>query len=113
MRSEVHFRLARSLTIPFIPVLAAALAIMRKRQRGSAGLIIAFIVMVGFDHLLQFGHSMVATKKTTLLIIWGPAFTFIIGCSLLLLYKAGVLQGLKAQWNSRKRAALRQSGAEL
>lgn len=104
MRSEVHFRLARSLTIPFIPVLAAALAIMRKRQRSSAGLVVAFIVMVGFDHLLQFGHSMVATKKAPLLIIWGPAWAFVIGCSLLLLYKAGVFQALKAQWAANRRS---------
>lgn len=103
MRSEVHFRLARSLTIPFIPALAAALAIMRKRQRNSAGLVLAFIVMVGFDHMLQFGHSMVATKKASLLMIWGPALVFVAGSSLLLLYKSGTFQTLKARWGGTRR----------
>lgn len=109
MRSEVHFRLARSLTIPFIPALAAALAIMRKRQRSSAGLVLAFIVMVGFDHMLQFGHSMVATKKASLLIIWGPALVFVAGSSLLLLYKSGMIQILKARWTNARRAEAKNS----
>nr|WP_298798752.1 LptF/LptG family permease [uncultured Acetobacter sp.] len=109
MRSEVHFRLARSLTIPFIPALAAALAIMRKRQRSSAGLVLAFIVMVGFDHMLQFGHSMVATKKASLLIIWGPALVFVAGSSLLLLYKSGMIQILKARWTNAPRAEAKNS----
>ncbi|KXU92164.1 LptF/LptG family permease [Acetobacter cerevisiae] len=113
MRSEVHFRLARSLTIPFIPALAAALAIMRKRQRSSAGLVLAFIIMVGFDHMLQFGHSMVATKKASLLIIWGPALFFVAMSSLLLLYKSGTFQTLKARWTSKRRAGAKNSQKAL
>lgn len=97
MRSEVHFRLARSLTIPFIPVLAVALAIMRKRQQGNAGLVIAFLALVGFDHVLQFGHSMVATKNTSVMAIWLPAFAFIGLCSSLLFYKSGAFQAMLAQ----------------
>lgn len=96
MRSELHFRLARCLTVPFIPVLAVALAIMRKRQGGNSGLIVAFLALVGIDHLLQFGHSMVATKDASLLIIWLPAIAFVIGCSVLLFYKSGTLQALNA-----------------
>ncbi|MFT9424502.1 MAG: LptF/LptG family permease [Acetobacter syzygii] len=91
MWSELHFRLARSLTIPFIPLLATALAMSRKRQRNNAGLPIAFILMVSFDHILQFGHSMVATKKMSVLIIWAPALVFIILCVALLLYRSGTL----------------------
>ncbi|WP_338332589.1 LptF/LptG family permease [Acetobacter sp. LMG 32666] len=89
MWSELHFRLARSLTIPFIPLLATALAMARKRQRNNAGLPIAFILMIGFDHILQFGHSMVATKKLSVLIIWAPALVFIALCVTLLLYRSG------------------------
>ncbi|EGE47654.1 Permease YjgP/YjgQ Family Protein [Acetobacter pomorum DM001] len=103
MRSEVHFRMARSLTVPFIPLLAASLALMRKRQRNNAGLPLAFIIMVGFDHIIQFGHSMVATKKASLLLIWGPSLVFIVGCTLLLLYKSGTFQVLKV-WRSRSSA---------
>ncbi|MCP1241503.1 LptF/LptG family permease [Acetobacter lambici] len=89
MWSELHFRLARSLTIPFIPLLATALAMARKRQRNNAGLPIAFILMIGFDHILQLGHSMVATKQLSVLIIWAPALVFIALCVTLLLYRSG------------------------
>ncbi|WP_278367271.1 LptF/LptG family permease [Acetobacter orientalis] len=103
MLSELHFRLARCLTIPFIPVLAVALAIMRKRQGGNSGLIVAFLALVGFDHLLQFGHSMVATKNASLLNIWLPAVIFAVGCSVLLFYKSGALQAFKAHYNRKRR----------
>ncbi|BBC79027.1 MAG: LptF/LptG family permease [Acetobacter orientalis] len=103
MLSELHFRLARCLTIPFIPVLAVALAIMRKRQGGNSGLIVAFLALVGFDHLLQFGHSMVATKNASLLNIWLPAVIFALGCSMLLVYKSGALQAFKAHYNRKRR----------
>ena len=89
MWSELHFRLARSLTIPFIPLLATALAMARKRQRNNAGLPLAFILMIGFDHILQLGHSMVATKQLSVLIIWAPALVFIALCVTLLLYRSG------------------------
>lgn len=102
MSSEVHFRLARSLTIPFIPVLAVALAIMRKRQAGNSGLILAFLALVGIDHLLQFGHSLVASKNASLLNIWLPAVVFTIGCALLLAYKSGALQALKSPQVSKR-----------
>lgn len=98
MWSELHFRLARSLTIPFIPLLATALAMARKRQRNNAGLPIAFILMVSFDHILQFGHSMVATKKLSVLIIWVPALVFIALCVTLLLYRSGTFR----LWRLRK-----------
>lgn len=101
MWSELHFRLARSLTIPFIPLLATALAMSRKRQRNNAGLPIAFILMVSFDHILQFGHSMVATKKMSVLIIWAPALVFIILCVALLLYRSGTL----TLWRARRAQA--------
>ncbi|WP_342803909.1 LptF/LptG family permease [Acetobacter fabarum] len=98
MWSELHFRLARSLTIPFIPLLATALAMARKRQRNSTGLPIAFILMIGFDHILQFGHSMVATRQLSILIIWVPAFVFISLCVALLLYRSGTFVLWRVRW---------------
>lgn len=98
MWSELHFRLARSLTIPFIPLLATALAMSRKRKRNNAGLPVAFILMVSFDHILQFGHSMVATKKLSVLIIWAPALVFAVLCVSLLLYRSGTLHS----WHTRR-----------
>lgn len=98
MWSELHFRLARSLTIPFIPLLATALAMARKRQRNNSGLPIAFILMISFDHILQFGHSMVATKQLSVLIIWAPALVFAALCVALLLYRSGTFH----LWHTRR-----------
>ncbi|MBS0959452.1 transporter [Acetobacter sp. DmW_043] len=106
LRAELHFRLARSITIPFIPALAAALAIVRKRQRNTSGLIIAFLILVGFDHILQFGHSLVDTKNASpYLMTWLPSFLFIIGCSALLASKSGLLLTAKALWFRKPEAS--------
>jgi len=95
-RAELHFRLARALAIPFIPALAAALALMAKRRRGSPGLVIAAIVLVGFDHALQFGQSLVATRHASaFLTVWVPELAFMIGCSVLLAWRSGALIGLR------------------
>ncbi|WP_173570346.1 LptF/LptG family permease [Acetobacter conturbans] len=92
LRAEFHFRLARSLSIPFIPILAVALAVIGKRKRGSAGLALAVLVLVTYDHILQLGESLVANGKATpLLVIWLPSLVFCITCTLLLLFRAQIL----------------------
>lgn len=101
--SELHFRLARCLTVPFIPLLATALAITRKRQRDVVGLPAAFIIMVGFDHLIQMAHSMAATGGASVLSIWLAAFVFMALCTVLLLYRSGAFSLLRALLENRLR----------
>nr|WP_194298751.1 LptF/LptG family permease [Acetobacter fallax] len=92
MRAELNFRLARSLSIPFIPVLAVALAVIGKRKRGSAGLAVAVTILLTYDHLLQLGESLVANgRASALTVIWPPTILFCAGCTLLLLYRASIL----------------------
>ncbi|GBR05491.1 transporter YjgP/YjgQ [Acetobacter oeni LMG 21952] len=92
MRAELNFRLARSLSIPFIPILAAALAVIGKRKRGSAGLALAVTILLTYDHLLQLGESLVANGRTSpLAVIWPPTIVFCAGCTLLLLFRARIL----------------------
>ncbi|WP_338422354.1 LptF/LptG family permease [Acetobacter musti] len=92
MRAELNFRLARSLSIPFIPVLATALAVIGKRKRGSAGLALAVTILLTYDHLLQLGESLVANgRASALTVIWPPTVVFCTGCTLLLLYRARIL----------------------
>jgi len=101
-RAELHFRVARALAIPFIPALAAALAVIAKRRRGNPGLIIAAIALVGFDHALQFGQSLVATRHAwPWLTIWTPELLFTSACSLLLLWRSGALAGRRRATGSR------------
>ncbi|BCK76621.1 transporter YjgP/YjgQ [Acetobacter aceti NRIC 0242] len=92
MRAELNFRLARSLSIPFIPVLATALAVIGKRRRGSAGLAVAVLLLVTYDHILQLGESLIASGKSSpLLVIWLPTVVFCTACTLLLLFRASIL----------------------
>ena len=95
MVAELHFRLARTIAIPFIPILACALAGVRKRQRGNPGLAIAAITLVGFDHTLQMGMSFVANMHMSpLLVMWLPTFGFAIICTGMLIRQAGGLRTL-------------------
>ncbi len=88
--AELHFRLARALAIPFIPILACALAGMAKRQRRNLGLAIAAISLVGFDHALQLGLSLVASRAMSpWLVIWGPFVLFCGCCVWLIAHRSG------------------------
>lgn len=90
MIAELHFRLARTAAIPFIPILACALAGVRKRQKGNPGLAIAAITLVGFDHTLQMGMSFVANMHMSpLLVIWLPTVAFAVICVSMLVHQAG------------------------
>ncbi|AQS86595.1 MAG: LptF/LptG family permease [Acetobacter aceti] len=92
MRAELHFRLARSLSIPFIPILATALAVIGKRKRGGAGLAVAALLLVTYDHILQLGESLIASGKSSpLLVIWLPTLVFCVACTVLLLFRASIL----------------------
>lgn len=92
MRAEFHFRLARSLSIPFIPVLAVSLAIIGKRKRGAAGLAVAVLVLVTYDHLLQLGESLVANGRASpFLVVWLPTIVFCGGCTILLMFRSQIL----------------------
>ncbi|MBO1358323.1 LptF/LptG family permease [Acetobacter sacchari] len=92
LRAELNFRLARSLSIPFIPILAASLAVLGKRKRGSAGLAVAVVILVTYDHALQFGESLVATgRNSPLLVIWAPTLLFCGACTALILARADMI----------------------
>jgi len=65
LRAELHFRLARAFAIPFIPLLAVALAIGAKRRRPVLGLLALAFAMIAFDHTLQFGRGLMATRSAS------------------------------------------------
>ncbi|MBB2202972.1 LptF/LptG family permease [Gluconacetobacter tumulisoli] len=104
--AELHFRLARAMAIPFIPVLACALAGMAKRQRRNLGLPIAAISLVGFDHALQLGLSLVASRgMSPWLVIWGPFVIFCGACVWLLVRRSGTAGA--GWWSLMRRFARR------
>lgn len=97
LRAELDFRLARALAIPFIPPLAVALAIGAKRRRPVIGLIALAIVLVGFDHTLQFGHGLIATGRMRgFYAIWLPEIIF---CAICL---ASIFRRSRGSWRRRQ-----------
>ncbi|WP_040507419.1 LptF/LptG family permease [Gluconobacter morbifer] len=97
LRAEMDFRLARALAIPFIPPLAVALAINGRRRRSIWGLITVAVILLGFDQLLTFGHSLAATGRMKIwAAIWVPEAVFCIGCL------ATLLRRSRGSWRRRK-----------
>lgn len=89
LRSELDFRLARALAIPFIPLLSVAFAVGRKRRRSAVGQILLAVILVGFDEILLFGHSLAAEGTAPVwLSIWIPEVIFCSLCTIALLSRS-------------------------
>lgn len=58
LASEFHGRIVRTLSLPFLPLLAVPLAMAAKRQRRTSGLIISALLLLAYHHLLQLGESL-------------------------------------------------------
>lgn len=106
LRSEMDFRLARAISVMFIPLLAIAFAIGRKRRKSVIGQIVLAVILVGFNEILLFGHSMAADGKASVwLTIWAPEFLFCCGCTIALLARSQV------SWRHRKPTSLSRSSS--
>ncbi|GBQ04896.1 LptF/LptG family permease [Saccharibacter floricola] len=89
LRSELDFRLARAIAIPFIPLLSVALAVGRKRKKSAFRQIALAVILVGFDETLLFGHSLAAEGASPVwLSIWVPEIIFCTACILVLLSRS-------------------------
>ncbi|QHI95591.1 LptF/LptG family permease [Aristophania vespae] len=89
LRSELDFRLTRALAIPFLPLISAAFAVGQKRRRSALGQIILALILVGFDEILLFGHSLAAEGVIPVwLALWVPEFIFCTGCVVALLSRS-------------------------
>lgn len=91
LRSELDFRLTRAISIMFIPLLAISFAIGRKRRRSAIGQIMLAIILVGFNEVLLFGHSLAADGTVSVwLALWVPEIIFCVGCTFALLARSQV-----------------------
>ncbi|MFX9027514.1 LptF/LptG family permease, partial [Acinetobacter baumannii] len=55
---EFHGRLARTLSLPLLPLLAIPLGLSAKRGKRTASLIVAAVTLLLFHHSLQLGQSL-------------------------------------------------------
>ncbi|MBA5727058.1 LptF/LptG family permease [Bombella mellum] len=91
LRSELDFRLTRAISIMFIPLLTIAFAVGRKRRKSVIGQIMLAIILVGFNEILLFGHSMATNGKASVwLTLWAPEIIFCVGCTIALLARSQV-----------------------
>jgi lipopolysaccharide export system permease protein len=75
--SEFYARLARSMVLPFLPLIAFPLGLAAKRGRRAAGLILAGVLLLAFQYGLQFGEGMAdAGKAPPGLAVGTPFFLF-------------------------------------
>lgn len=58
MVAEFHSRLVRALSILFLPFLGFPLALGRRRSDRSTGIIVALLLLIGYDRVIDFGKNL-------------------------------------------------------
>ena len=61
--AELYARLARSFALPLLPLLALPLGLSAKRGGRAPGIIIAGLLLIGFQHMLQLGQSLASSGR--------------------------------------------------
>lgn len=78
---EVNGRIARTLSLPLLPLLAIPLGMSAKRGKRTASLIVAAVMMLLFHHSLQLGESLTESGKVPAMLgVWGPWLVFAAIC---------------------------------
>jgi lipopolysaccharide export system permease protein len=72
--AELYARLARSFSLPLLPLLAVPLGLAAKRGGRAPGIIIAAVLLLAFQHLLQFGQGMANSGRVPALPAVGLPF---------------------------------------
>ena len=72
--AELYTRLARSLALLLLPFLAVPLGLAAKRGGRAPGVIIAGLVLIAFQHLLQLGQSLATSGRAAALPAVGTPF---------------------------------------
>lgn len=61
--AELYARLARSFALPLLPLLALPLGLSAKRGGRAPGIIIAGLLLIAFQHMLQLGQSLASSGR--------------------------------------------------
>lgn len=77
LEGEFHARLARTLTLPLLPLLAFPLGMASKRGRRAPGVVIACLMLLFLHHGVQFGESLAETGGAPAIVaVWTPVAVF-------------------------------------
>jgi len=63
--AELYARLAHSMILPLLPLIALPLGLAAKRKRRTAGLLFAGALFLAFQHGVQFGQGLAAAGKVS------------------------------------------------
>ena len=74
LQAELYARLARSLAIPLLPLLALPLALAAKRGRRAPGMIVGSVILVAFHHGVTLCKSLATSGKVDPLFSIGGLF---------------------------------------
>jgi lipopolysaccharide export system permease protein len=80
MVAEFHGRLARILSVPFLPLLGIPLALGQRRSERSYGIGIGLLVIILYNQILDLGENMAETGDISVIIgLWLPFAVFASG----------------------------------
>jgi lipopolysaccharide export system permease protein len=78
---ELYARLARSFSLPLLPLLALPLGLAAKRGGRAPGIILAGLLLLAFQHLLQLGQGLASGGRALAFVsVGGPFFIFAALC---------------------------------
>ena len=80
MAAEFNARLARALSLPFLPLLAVPLALSAKRSGRAPGLVVAGVTLLAFHHGVQLAQSLAGAGRISALMVWLPYALFVALC---------------------------------
>ena len=76
---ELLARLARSFSLPLLPLLALPLGLAAKRGGRGPGIILAGLLLLAFQHLLQLGQSLATSGRAIAILSVGAPFAIFAG----------------------------------
>ena len=85
LQAELWGRLVRSLSVPFLPLMAIPLGMAAKRGGRAPGLILAGVLLIGFHHAVQLTQALATQGKLSTWLIWGIYAVFTGFCTWLFL----------------------------
>lgn len=77
MDAEFYSRIVRSISILFVPLLAFPLALGRRRSDRSTGIVIAILLLIGYDRVLDLGKNLAEIGDVSVWVgLWLPFVGF-------------------------------------
>ncbi|MFW2345882.1 MAG: LptF/LptG family permease [Brevundimonas mediterranea] len=80
--AEFYGRLARALALPLLPLLALPLGLAAKRGGRAPGVILAGLILIAFQNLLQLGQGLATSGRADAIVAVGLPFAIFAGLCL-------------------------------